>query len=106
MPPIKRNGITSCAESEEKSTTQGTQENSNGLYRTGESTMSEARGARSCDVVVIGGGLSGVRSARTLVEAGVDVLVLEAQDRVGGRTLTTYLHDGTFIDDGGQYTLA
>ena len=29
--------------------------------------------------------------------------MLEAQDRVGGRTLTTYLDDGTFIDDGGRY---
>jgi monoamine oxidase len=65
--------------------------------------MSEPSGSRSCDVVVIGGGLSGLRSARTLVEAGLDVLVLEAQDRVGDRTLTTYLDDGTFIDDGGQY---
>jgi monoamine oxidase len=65
--------------------------------------MSGARGSRSTDVVVIGGGLSGLYAARALAKAGVDVLVLEAQDRVGGRTLTTHLNDGTFIDDGGQY---
>jgi monoamine oxidase len=57
----------------------------------------------SADAVVIGGGLSGLRAARTLAAAGVDVVVLEAQDRVGGRTLTEHLSDGTFIDDGAQY---
>ena len=35
--------------------------------------------------------------------AGVDVLVLEAQNRVGGRTRTTHLADGTCIDEGGQW---
>jgi monoamine oxidase len=57
----------------------------------------------SCDVAVVGAGLSGLLAARTLDRAGVDVLVLEAQDRVGGRTLTTHLDETTFIDDGGQW---
>jgi monoamine oxidase len=57
----------------------------------------------SADVVVIGGGLSGLQAARTLTAAGVEVLVLEAQDRVGGRTLTEHLSAGTFIDHGAQY---
>jgi monoamine oxidase len=61
------------------------------------------RGSRSCDVVVIGGGLSGLRAARDLAARGVDVLVLEAQERVGGRTLTVSHTDGGFIDHGGQY---
>ena len=54
-------------------------------------------------VVIIGAGLSGLYAARTLVAAGVDVLVLEAQNRVGGRTRTTHLADGTCIDEGGQW---
>jgi monoamine oxidase len=42
-------------------------------------------------------------SPRTLHRAGVGVLVVEAQDRVGGRTLTAHLDESTFIDDGGQW---
>lgn len=39
-------------------------------------------------VVVIGAGAAGLAAARTLHDAGVDVLVLEARDRIGGRVLT------------------
>ena len=58
---------------------------------------------RSCDVAIVGAGLSGLLAARLLDRVGVDVLVLEAQDRVGGRTLTAHLVDSAFIDDGGQW---
>jgi hypothetical protein len=37
---------------------------------------------------VVGAGLSGLAAARRFAASGVDTLVLEAQDRVGGRTLT------------------
>ena len=38
------------------------------------------------DVVVIGAGFAGVTAARDLSEAGRTVVVLEARDRIGGRT--------------------
>jgi monoamine oxidase len=55
------------------------------------------------DVVIIGAGLSGLTAARRLIEGGKKVLVLEAQDRVGGRTWSQSIGNGSFIDIGGQY---
>lgn len=40
------------------------------------------------DTIVIGAGMSGVTAARMLDDAGADVIVLEARDRVGGRMHT------------------
>ena len=57
----------------------------------------------SADVVVIGGGLAGLSAASALVGAGVQALVLEARDRVGGRTFSDRLDDGTVVDLGGQW---
>ena len=54
------------------------------------------------DVVVVGAGLSGLRAARRLVDGGATVTVLEARDRVGGRTLSV-AHEGGVIDLGAQW---
>src|SRR5271168_4818746 len=45
------------------------------------------------DVLVIGAGMAGLTAARTLAEAGLRVLVLESQNRVGGRILTERVGD-------------
>ena len=44
--------------------------------------------ASSVDVIVIGGGPAGIGAASILLHAGHTVTVLEAQDRLGGRTKT------------------
>ena len=40
------------------------------------------------DVAILGTGLAGLCAARDLIGVGLNVAVLEARDRVGGRTLT------------------
>lgn len=53
------------------------------------------------DVVVVGAGLAGLRCADELAEAGCDVVVLEAEDEVGGRIRTDRV-DGFQVDRGFQ----
>ncbi|WEG09704.1 NAD(P)/FAD-dependent oxidoreductase [Microbacterium horticulturae] len=54
------------------------------------------------DVVVIGAGPAGTAAANTLQEARLSVAVLEARDRVGGRTWTNTV-DGAWLELGGQW---
>lgn len=53
------------------------------------------------DVLVLGAGLAGLRAATHLATAGLDVVVLEAQDAVGGRQRTDAV-DGFLLDRGFQ----
>jgi monoamine oxidase len=58
---------------------------------------------RSVDVAVIGAGLAGLTAARALAKAGHSVVVLEARDRVGGRTLNVDIGEGKTVEIGGQW---
>ncbi len=46
------------------------------------------RAANKTDVVIIGAGAAGLAAAHALAEQGVDVVVLEARERIGGRVFT------------------
>ncbi len=61
------------------------------------------RPSRRADVIVVGAGLSGLTAARKLAGAGRSVIVVEARDRVGGRTLNHPLGHGKVVELGGQW---
>ena len=53
----------------------------------------------SQSIAVLGAGLSGLRCAALLQEAGFDVQVYEKADRIGGRMMTDKV-DGFLLDHG------
>ncbi|MFB9948655.1 flavin monoamine oxidase family protein [Rhizobium puerariae] len=55
------------------------------------------------DAIVVGAGFTGLAAAVELADAGLDVLLLEARDRAGGKVESEFLPDGTRIDTGGQF---
>jgi monoamine oxidase len=60
-------------------------------------------GEGRAQVVVVGAGFAGLRAATLLAEAGIDVLVLEARDRVGGKVESQTDQLGALVDTGGQF---
>ncbi len=56
--------------------------------------------AGAADVIVVGAGLAGLKAAQDLTDAGRSVIVLEARDRVGGRTKPASVAGG--VDLGGR----
>jgi phytoene dehydrogenase-like protein len=55
-------------------------------------------------VVIVGGGLAGLTCAKTLVRSGIETILLEASDDVGGRVRTDEV-DGFLLDRGFQVLL-
>lgn len=62
-----------------------------------------ARMTETRDVVVVGAGISGLTAAFHLVRGGLDVVVVEASDRVGGAIRT--FRDGPWIFERGPNTV-
>lgn len=68
------------------------------------STSTPSTGALDVvDVLIIGAGLAGLSAARVLARRGVRLRVLEARDRVGGRTLSHTTRFGDRVDLGAQW---
>lgn len=57
---------------------------------------------RDADIIVIGAGAAGIAAARSLRRHGIDAVVLEARDRVGGRAHTIPLA-GQAVDIGAHW---
>jgi monoamine oxidase len=74
------------------------------LTHSAKGIVSMAAARSLYDVVIIGGGLAGLTTAYELEKAGVsNILILEAKDRVGGRTLNIAVEGGYVAEGGGQW---
>lgn len=56
-------------------------------------------------VVVVGGGFAGLSAALVLRDAGVEVTVLEARERTGGRVWSTVLTNGAVVELGAEWIM-
>lgn len=61
--------------------------------------------ASATSAIVIGAGFAGLAAAEALAAAGVDVTVLEALDRVGGRVRSYELDNGAVVELGAEFVL-
>ncbi|HEX3910311.1 MAG TPA: flavin monoamine oxidase family protein [Solirubrobacteraceae bacterium] len=67
------------------------------------SAAAKSAAPKKADVVVVGAGLAGLSAARAISRAGRSVVVLEARERVGGRTWNRPITGGAYIDAGAEF---
>lgn len=60
-------------------------------------------GSLAVDVVVVGAGLSGLQAAHDVQRQGFSCVVLEARDRVGGKTWSQPTKNGSVVDVGAAW---
>lgn len=53
--------------------------------------------------LILGAGMAGLTAARDLVDAGQEVVVLEARDRIGGRVYTNRTFSAVPIEFGAEF---
>jgi len=75
-----------------------------GLTTFGGCAHNSSRNTKPLDaqVIILGAGLAGLNAARILSAEGMDVLVLEANKRIGGRLYSLDSGDGRFSEAGGE----
>ena len=73
-----------------------------GAHSSGVAAARWAIASGGHSVIVVGAGMAGLSAARHLADSGLDVVVLEARDRLGGRTHTIEL-GGVTIDVGAAW---
>ncbi|MBZ5738597.1 flavin monoamine oxidase family protein [Nocardioides mangrovi] len=77
------------------------------LHEAVAASSRQGRLPATADAVVVGGGISGLVAARKLAAKGLDVVLLEARGRVGGRVLNHHLSGpgtrGATIESGGAF---
>ena len=56
--------------------------------------IDQSTNSRKRDVIIIGAGHNGLTAASYLAKAGLDVLVLERRDKIGGAAITEEIFDG------------
>ena len=54
-------------------------------------------------MIVVGAGAAGISAAANLIKGGLNVLLLESRDRVGGRVHSKQIKAGTFIELGANW---
>jgi len=84
-----------------KKTTDGFLRHSDGLIETGLATSASVESQKlinteEYDVIIIGAGFAGLIAARELSLRGRKVLIVEARDRIGGRTFTAQVENQKF----------
>jgi len=65
--------------------------------------MSASAATRSTQVAIVGAGFAGLSAALELKARGIDCVVVEARDRVGGRVLNHEIGGGKVVEVGGQW---